>query len=74
MNCEEARRFCDKEEYAEASFAERLRFRLHLWFCLACKQYKKQNKKLSNLLKKAALKTCTPAEKRAFQEQLKKEL
>lgn len=74
MNCEEARRFCDKEEYAEASLIEKVRFRLHLWFCLACQKYKKQNKKLSNLLKKATLKTFTPAEKRALKEQIRKQL
>ena len=74
MNCEEARRFCDKEEYAEASLMEKIRLRLHLWFCFACKKYKEQNKKLSNLLKKAALKSCTPAEKEAFREQIRKQL
>ncbi len=50
MQCDEAQHVCDKNQYKEASFIERLKLTLHLLYCRACQKYTKKNSKLTSLV------------------------
>lgn len=47
ITCEEATMICDKKQYNEATFMERLKFRIHLLMCKFCSLYSKQNNLLT---------------------------
>lgn len=74
VDCSEAAHCCDKVQYEEASFLEKLKIHLHLFLCKPCKKYSENNIKLTSLIKKANLKTCTEKEKKAWKEKIEKEI
>jgi len=49
IKCEEASTICDKIQYHEASFFERIKLQLHLFLCKKCGLYSEQNKIMSKL-------------------------
>lgn len=71
LSCADAASLCTKAEYKEASLAEQLRLRLHLYFCRTCQDYYRNNKKLTGLIEKADLKSCSQREKEIFKEKIK---
>ena len=71
LSCAEAAKLCTKAEYKEASFIEKLRLRLHLYFCRTCNQSYHNNKKLTSLIKRAKINPCSSREKEAFKEKIK---
>lgn len=73
LSCAEAASVCTKAEYKEASLREKLKLKLHLYFCRTCKDYYYNNKKLSCLIGKADLKSCSSKEKEHFKALIKKE-
>ncbi|MCY2688305.1 hypothetical protein [Salinimicrobium sp. TH3] len=73
LSCSEAAELCEKAEYKEVSLREKIKLKLHLYFCRMCKNYYQDNKKLSGLLKKADLKACSHQEKENFKEKIKQE-
>lgn len=79
MNCDEATTICDKNQYGEASFIEKIRLTFHLVFCKYCKDYTKQNNIMTKLFGKY-LTPCdgseklTDAEKKELEIKLKEEL
>lgn len=73
IDCSEASRFCDKAQYQEASFSERLKMRLHYLICESCKKYQTDNTRLSKLIEKAGIQTCTKDEKEGFRKKLQEE-
>jgi hypothetical protein len=70
LSCAEAAEVCNKTEYKEANFKDKLKLILHLFFCKTCDHYYKENQKLSGLIKKADLKFCTPEEKEAYRQRI----
>lgn len=50
IKCEEANKICDKSQYQEASFWERIKLELHLLTCKACRKYTKGNMELTKLI------------------------
>jgi len=74
MKCEEANHVCDKNQYKEASFMERLKLALHLIYCSACRKYSFNNNKLTKALKKSDVKIISKADKNTLKEQLQKEI
>ena len=74
LDCSRAAEFCDKTEYREMNFIGKLRLRMHLLFCSDCREYRKRNQKLSHLLEKANLHTCTSEEKKRWQQQLQQQV
>lgn len=50
IKCDEATCICDKTQYKEASFWEKLKLSFHLMTCKHCKVYTKQNKVVSKVL------------------------
>ena len=51
INCDEATTICDKNQYGEATFFEKIQLSLHLFMCKICAKYVKQNRKLSQVFK-----------------------
>ncbi len=43
INCDEATTICDKNQYKEASFWEKLKLGIHIFICKKCGRYSEQN-------------------------------
>lgn len=73
--CEEAQHCCDKSQYNEATFLEKVKLNLHLLFCRACQKYTFNNVQLTKLMKKDTIESFDNNEKneleKAFQQQIK---
>ena len=51
IKCEEATSICDKSQYGEASFFDRIRLSFHNFLCHRCKLYTEQNKIMTKIFK-----------------------
>lgn len=77
LTCDEATTICDKNQYGEATFLEKVKLNLHFLSCKICFKYTKQNMKLTRIYKSHAkncksLKHCMSEEdKLALKEKLK---
>ena len=71
LDCAAAAHACHKAEYNEVGFADKLRLKFHLILCSPCKDYNQKNHRLSDLVKKATLYSCTPEEKEAIRQRMK---
>ena len=58
ISCDEATAICDKNQYGEASLAEKISLSFHLFVCKYCKQYTKHN----NLMSQMFVKYLTPCD------------
>lgn len=74
MKCEEANHVCDKNQYKEASFTERVKLVIHLIYCSACRKYSANNNRLTKLLKKSKVKTISEEDKNVLKKQLQNEM
>lgn len=74
LDCSRANHCCDKAQYDEASLVEKMKIHLHNFFCRPCKEYTTTNNKLSALVKKANLKSCTEEEKKSWKKEIEKEI
>ena len=54
ITCNEATTICDKNQYGEASFMEKLKLQIHFMTCPICPKYTKQNTLLTKIYKKKA--------------------
>lgn len=73
IKCSEATRCCDKAQYEEASFFEKLKIHLHIFFCRPCKKYTEKNTRLTKLIKESKIKTCTEKEKQHWKQEIAEE-
>jgi len=74
ISCEEAEEICNRAQYNEASFFEKLKLLLHTYMCKICARFTKKNTELTALCLKADLKGFSEAEKAEMKEQLQKNL
>ena len=51
ITCNEATTVCDKSQYGEASFLEKIKLIWHLFKCKVCSLYVSQNKTLTRVCK-----------------------
>ena len=51
ITCDEATSICDKNQYGEATFLEKIKLNLHFIRCRICMKYTKQNMTLTKLYK-----------------------
>jgi len=51
ITCNQATTICDKSQYKEASFFEKLKLTLHFLGCKICRLYTGQNNRMSGLYK-----------------------
>ncbi len=70
ISCEQAAIICNKTQYDEASFLEKMKLRLHLLVCNACAAFTKKNTQLTVLCEKAHLKQLSEEEKRLMKKEL----
>ena len=76
ITCDEATTICDKSQYGEASFFEKIQLNIHLLFCKICSKYVKQNRTLSAVFKikstdcKEHKQCLSNADKEAFKKEL----
>lgn len=74
INCDEAKMICDKSQYKNASIFQKLKHTLHLFYCKYCRQYSKNNTKLTKCVKKSEIHLLDDAIKVEMQKTIKKEL
>ncbi|MFC5044173.1 hypothetical protein ACFSTE_12325 [Aquimarina hainanensis] len=74
INCEEANLFCDKDQYEEASFWEKIRLKIHVLYCRVCQKYVIRNRKLTNTMKEAKVITINQEVKEIMKKRLQQEM
>ncbi|MHA7059656.1 hypothetical protein ACWGOQ_0020690 [Aquimarina sp. M1] len=74
VSCENANHICDKNQYKEASFWEKVRLNIHLIYCKACRKYSANNSKLTKLFKDPKVINIDQSTKNVMKEQLKKKM
>jgi len=74
VNCEEANHFCDKNQYKEATFWEKIKLSIHLVYCKACRKYSTNNTKLTKLVKNPKVISIDQSAKDRMEEQLRKKI
>lgn len=70
ISCEKAAIICNKSQYQEASFTERLQLKFHLFICKNCCKYSEKNSKLTSLCDKAKLQGLSSKEKEQMKQKL----
>ena len=53
ISCDEAHHICDKQQYGEATFWERIKLNLRLSWCRVTRAYTKKNRALTRAIEKA---------------------
>lgn len=74
ISCEEAKHICDKAQYDEASFWEKIELNIRFTWCKFTRAYVKQNKQLTSMVKKSQIDCLKNDEREAIKEQFEKEL
>lgn len=55
ITCNEAAIICNKSQYKESSFLEKVKLEIHIFSCKLCKKYVRQNTLLTKTCKHEAL-------------------
>ncbi|MCF6213893.1 MAG: hypothetical protein L3J45_07710 [Flavobacteriaceae bacterium] len=78
ISCDEASTICDKTQYNEATFWDKLKLQLHLFLCKKCGLYSEQNKMMSKIFKthlsNHSHHQLADADKKAIEAELKKQM
>lgn len=72
ISCDEATMICDKNQYKEASFLEKIKLNFHFLSCKICRKYTKQNNVMSLIFNKNKESLCV--QKKTFLSEEDKEL
>lgn len=71
ISCEKAAIICNKTQYREATFTEKLKLRFHLLMCKTCPSLVKRNTQLTSICQKANLQTLSEDQKQVMKRELK---
>tara|TARA_R110001583_G_scaffold52804_4_gene163546 strand:- start:84 stop:332 length:249 start_codon:yes stop_codon:yes gene_type:complete len=80
LTCDQATLICDKSQYKEASFWEKIKLNLHVFLCKKCGLYSKQNSIMTTCYEKhknnkTMYKDCLcEEEKKAMSKQLQEKI
>lgn len=74
VSCDEAKQICDKSQYGEATFWEKVKLNIRLSWCKITRAYSKNNKKLTQLVEKAKLESIEDRYKDDMKRKLQEEL
>ena len=74
ISCEKAALICNKTQYREATFMEKMKLKFHLLLCKNCPEFSKRNTKLTALCQKANLQSLTKEDKHRMKKLLKEEV
>lgn len=70
ISCEKAADFCNKKQYNEATWMQRMQLSFHLMICKACSGFSSKNTKLTELCSKATYHALPEAEKQKMKARL----
>ncbi|KKN13617.1 hypothetical protein LCGC14_1004550 [marine sediment metagenome] len=73
ISCKKAALICNKVQYREATFLERLKLKFHLFVCKNCPEFSRQNSRLTSLCQQADLRSLSETDKKKMKEILKEE-
>tara|TARA_R110002020_G_C16221039_1_gene767655 strand:+ start:76 stop:324 length:249 start_codon:yes stop_codon:yes gene_type:complete len=74
VDCKKANHVCDKSQYNESGFWEKVRLNIHLIYCGACRKYSSRNIKLSKMVNNAKLEPISEDQKNILRARLQEEL
>jgi hypothetical protein len=74
ISCEEAKHICDKRQYGEASFWERVKLGVRLSWCRFTQAYSSNNNKLTKLIDKSNIDAIEQDKKDEMQRRLQEEM
>ncbi len=74
LECHEANHICDKNQYREASFWEKVKLTIHLIYCRACRKYTQRNNKLTKAVKDPKVHSVSTSEKDRMKERMRQEM
>lgn len=74
ISCDEAAQNCDKSQYNEASFWEKIKLNIHLIYCAVCRKYSGNNAKLSKIINDSDVDCLDLKSKQEMKECFEKEL
>lgn len=70
ISCEKAKLICNKAQYNEASFFDKIKLKFHLFICKACFGHSKKNSELTALCNKAQLHRLSEGDKEVMRRKL----
>jgi len=73
LKCNEAADVCNKSQYEEAGLWDKITLAVHLLMCKLCRNYSKQNVKLTQTIKSANIKTLCSEEKQRLKTRMQQE-
>ncbi|AIY12011.1 MULTISPECIES: hypothetical protein [Cellulophaga] len=71
ISCDKAAVICNKAQYDEATFYEKVKLKFHILICKACSVHSKKNTMLTSLCDKAKLSNLSEKEKEEMKNKLK---
>ncbi|WP_046745160.1 hypothetical protein [Kordia zhangzhouensis] len=74
ISCEEAKHICDKAQYGEATFWEKVKLNVRLSWCHITRAYSNNNGKLTKLMKKSKIDAIERDKKEEMQRKLQEEM
>lgn len=74
LKCNEAARVCDKIQYKEVNFWDKISLQVHLIMCTICRNYAKKNEKLTQTINSANIKTLCSEDKHRLKTRLTQEI
>lgn len=74
ISCTEAGHTCDKTQYKEATLWQKIKLNIHLIYCVACREYTKNNTKLTKIVNKPEVECLDDVEKESLKNKFEKEL
>lgn len=74
ISCEEAKHICDKTQYGEASFWEKVKLNVRLSWCRFTKKYSGDNNKLTKLMQESKIDAIEKDKKEEMQRKLQDEI
>lgn len=74
ISCEEAKHICDKSQYGEASFWEKVKLNVRLSWCRFTRAYSSNNNKLTKLMKESKIESLENDTKAEMQRKLQEEM
>jgi hypothetical protein len=69
--CKRNGHYCDKSQYGELGFWEKLKMQYHLLFCKSCREYRKKNKRLTKAIEKSGISTLSQEEREELKTHLR---
>ena len=72
--CDKANHVCNKTQYKESTLWEKIVLNIHLIYCRVCREYTKNNRKLSKAIKKSEVECMDRANKETLKNTVEKVL